>query len=76
MELTGKERRELKRLIMNKYPITKAESQCANERKMMADVRDSYKRELLKWYSEKGTFNGYVSRVDLIIQKLALKTNN
>jgi hypothetical protein len=37
---------------------------------MMADVRDSYKRELLKWYSEKGTFNGYMSRVDLIIQKM------
>jgi hypothetical protein len=70
MELTGSERRELKRLVMNKYPVTKAEAQCADERRMMADVREKHKRELLNWYKEKGTFNGFVSRIDLIIQQM------
>lgn len=71
MELTGEERRELKRLVMNKYPVTKAEMQCADEKKMMADVREKHKADLLQWYREKGTFNGFVSRIDLIIQKMA-----
>ena len=70
MELGGNEKRQLKRLVMNKYPVTAAEAQCVNERRMMAEVREKHKRELLAWYSEKGTFDGFVSRIDLIIQRM------
>jgi predicted DNA-binding protein (UPF0278 family) len=51
--MTWRDKKDLEKQVYQKFPVSKAELKCRNEKKIMDDLRDKYRKKLTQGFVSK-----------------------
>lgn len=54
--MTREQKKAIEKKVYQKFPVSKAEQKCRNEKKTMDDLRASYRKKLIEQMREKAEY--------------------
>lgn len=55
--MTREQKKVIEKQVYEKFPVSKGEMKCRNEKKTMDDLRASYRKKLIEQFKEKAEWN-------------------